>query len=527
MRTIWKLFIPFICFNTFALEIRPESGAVTFTMIDVLSKAKNKSLSVSRFYNSAASQDGWFGKSFSSNFETRLQKEADGSLTIFEYGQIPGIVYSPLSGTAKTEELIEEILKKKSEFSGTAVESFRKKLLTDREFLRTTAEELNLKGTPAEGETFRSGIFGGQTVKFSKNIFTRELSEGRSESFDLSGKLVSVSFPAKSQKVELTYSKEGRLKSLTDNYQNRILVEWGTDGHIQKLANGINGKSAVFRYENDKLTSVTNEAGDTYGYAYDQYGLLTRITSLKGTTDITYDPRKRSPVEVINSKGPVEKWFFDLKKTNEGDLRIARREVKIDNKVTKESWETLIASGTTGNIPRQMKTVDDNGEILTRFRPCCYPQPEYIVTPSLKVSFLYDSQDRLTEKKFEGFRTVKIQYDAQGRLSTVADDERVLKFEFSGASLTPVAYQGKGFRLESLQRNKSKDTFRIQWDGEKSFHQVEYLRNTQRETTLVKLDGEEIVKNGLAQTEKNKLNYLKLEDALMHMNLLSEVSYDF
>ncbi len=63
-----------------------KNGNFYISYTDIVVPGGGKKLEITRTYNSKATEIGWFGFGWGSEFETRLEVSADGSVVIHEHG---------------------------------------------------------------------------------------------------------------------------------------------------------------------------------------------------------------------------------------------------------------------------------------------------------------------------------------------------------------------------------------------------------------------------------------------------------
>ena len=63
-----------------------KNGNFYISYTDIVVPGGGKKLEITRTYNSKATEVGWFGFGWGSEFETKLEASADGSIVIHEHG---------------------------------------------------------------------------------------------------------------------------------------------------------------------------------------------------------------------------------------------------------------------------------------------------------------------------------------------------------------------------------------------------------------------------------------------------------
>ena len=111
---IFKTFL-ILSFVTISLIVNAgvniKNGNYYVTYKDIVVPGGGKDLEISRTYNSTISRVGWFGMGWASEFETRLEAGADGSVTVVEYGNGAMTRFTPKK-TIDPKSAADSIIKK-------------------------------------------------------------------------------------------------------------------------------------------------------------------------------------------------------------------------------------------------------------------------------------------------------------------------------------------------------------------------------------------------------------------------------
>jgi YD repeat-containing protein len=178
-------------------------------------------LILERTYSSASTQVGVFGPGWGSRYETRLVKEADGSLVVYENGCGGPTRFQPVPG-------------KPDSWQSTGC----------------SVQRMNLTPTGYE-----RGLGGGKTETFSRD-----------------GRLSRVA-DANGQWINIAYSGE-RMAMVGDNLGRSLAFVYGADGRLEMVRDE-SGREATYGFDQQgRLIRATDVNGAEYRYGYDGDGRL-------------------------------------------------------------------------------------------------------------------------------------------------------------------------------------------------------------------------------------------------------------
>lgn len=528
----------------FAIEVNPEIGNVTYTAIDCISKNGGRQLYIERFYNSAAKQTGWFGFGHGSQYETYLKKEADGTLSVYEYGQTPPRSFTPNAGEIDTEKMVNQILESKKFSSlGNAKEALKKKLLENRSFRVETAREVGVTATTLGNKgAFHSKDFDGEKIIFDENFYVRTTRDGKSEKFNESGKLVEVKFPQKKLQIGLKYDDKGMLKNISDNVGNQLEVKFGLGGLISTIQSVSDNKISSYSYKQNILEKVTNEKNEVYTYEFDRNLNLVKITKpdFKRPQTLEYDLKTRKPLKIHNPDGSKIEYVYSTKEDKDLTTRTIVQKTFNQEGINRETlkWTYVHGKSELGERILHSRTFDDGIAVtLTTYRSCCYPQPTKIVMGGQSVDFTYDAENRLMTKKYSHGRKLDISYDSKGLISQIMvnDVPYLFKHDLQSAVLKEV--QGPDYKMqlgreEGLLRNVS---YSLKSDGKT--HVAQYTYDKKKRLTAISIDDRPLVKytytldgqqDAIYTDQLNsEKNLSEVDKMMLDSMVLREVNYNF
>lgn len=199
-----------------------KNGNFYISYTDIVVPGGGKKLEITRTYNSKSTEVGWFGFGWGSEYETRLEVSADGSIVVHENGSGAKTRFtpkSPIDAVAAATKIVNE-MKKKTALSEKASSELIQKLAKNAELRHTYAQNFGVQSVIAPGTVLYSSDRGPQELFVEKDGYRRAQPDGRQDTFNLTGQLVKISDKS-GYYVGFTY-KNGNLESLKDSQAKQI-----------------------------------------------------------------------------------------------------------------------------------------------------------------------------------------------------------------------------------------------------------------------------------------------------------------
>lgn len=130
-----------------------KNGNFYISYTDIVVPGGGKKLEITRTYNSKSTEVGWFGFGWGSEFETRLELSADGSVIIHEHGSGAKTRFTPktpVDAVAASTKIVNE-MKKKTALTETAAADLVKKTFNKRRTSSHVRNELRCSGNSGSG----------------------------------------------------------------------------------------------------------------------------------------------------------------------------------------------------------------------------------------------------------------------------------------------------------------------------------------------------------------------------------------
>ncbi len=418
--------------SSFALAgVNLKNGNFYISYTDIVVPGGGKKLEITRTYNSKATEVGWFGFGWGSEFETRLEVSADGSVIIHEHGTgaksrfIPKTAIDPIAASTK---IVNE-MKKKTALSEQATNDLIKKLAANAELRHTYAMNFGIHSTVAPGTVLYSHDLGPQTLHVTKEGYRRDNSDGRQDYFDGEGKMVKISDKS-GYFVGFTY-KNGQLESLKDSQAKQIYFSWYPDGLVKEIWSA-GDKKATFKYQDSDLVSSTDVGDNAYAYKFDKSHNLTEISySDKTKLAISYDPQTFFVSQIADRNGEVTKYQYGANPKNaENHYWTIVTKPGFDGKPVANRYEYEIKAKPDGAQYTYRILTEING-IKTETIYNDKSLPSKIARGSNVTNFEYNNNGLLIKKSSTKGDFVNIEYDdAINKIKKVVNNEGTTNFEY-------------------------------------------------------------------------------------------------
>ena len=408
-----------------------KNGNFYISYTDIVVPGGGKKLEITRTYNSKATEIGWFGFGWGSEFETRLEVSADGSVVIHEHGTGAKSRFTPktqIDPVATSTKIVTE-MRKKTALSEKAASELIQKLATNAELRHTYAMNFGIHSTVAPGTILYSHDLGPQTLAVTKEGFRRDHSDGRQDFFDNEGQMVKISDKS-GYFVGFTY-KEGKLESLKDSQAKQIYFSWYPDGLVKEIWSA-GDKKATFKYQDSDLVSSKDVGENAYEYTFDKSHNLTEIRYADKTKlAVSYDPQTFFVSQVADRNGEVTKYQYGANPKNPEDhYWTIVTKPGFDGKPVANRYEYEIKTKADGAQYTYRILTEING-IKTETIYNDKSLPSKIARGNNVTNFEYNANGLLVKKASSKGDFVNIEYDdAINKIKKVVNNEGTTQFEY-------------------------------------------------------------------------------------------------
>jgi len=418
--------------SSFALAgVNLKNGNFYISYTDIVVPGGGKKLEITRTYNSKATEIGWFGFGWGSEFETRLEVSADGSVVVHEHGAGAKTRFTPktaIDPMVASTKIVNE-MKKKTALSQKAATELIQKLAGNAELRHTYAMNFGIQATVAPGTTLYSHDLGPQTLSVTKEGYRRNHSDGRQDFFNNEGQMVKIADKS-GYFVGFTY-KSGKLESLKDSQAKQIYFAWYPDGLVKEIWSS-GEKKATFKYQDEDLVSSKDVGDNTYEYNFDKSHNLTEIRySDKTKLAIKYDPQSFFVSEVADRNGETTKYQYGANPKNPEDhYWTVVTKPGFDGKPVANRYEYEIKTKPDGAQYTYRILTEING-IKTDTIYNDNSLPVKIARGNHVTNFEYNQNGLLSKKNSTKGDFVNIEYDnVLNKIKKVVNNEGTTQFDY-------------------------------------------------------------------------------------------------
>lgn len=360
-------------------EVDLKNGSYEDSLIDIFSADKNASSNFVRFYNSRATQEGWFGFGWGSVYQTKLIISKEGNLVVLENG-----------------------LKSEGEF---------------------------ILSNPS------AGIYSlqNQIIKKTTTGYTRELPSGHVEHFNKNGRLEKIVFSQTKPLIHaLNYDSNSKLLSVTSNGQKRYVIDWYDNGKIKSITSNDQKSSYYFYDELSNMIKSINDKGSVYLFVYDMNHNLTKIVYSDQKQKILKYDKNSFVTEFTNENREVTSYQYESDPQN-SKYHFWTNVIKGNNKnipITRHEYEIKLSKAGRPYTYRQAITINGSSTD-TVFSECC-GLPVKITKGSDVVILDYNSKNQLITKKFSNGAFINLEYDKKtNKITKVTGPDGWTKFSYT------------------------------------------------------------------------------------------------
>ena len=463
--------------SSFALAgVNLKNGNFYISYTDIVVPGGGKKLEITRTYNSKATEIGWFGFGWGSEFETRLEASADGSVVVYEHGVGARSRFTPktaIDPIATATKIVSQ-MKKKTALSEKATNELIQKLAGNAELRHTYAMNFGIQTTVAPGTVLYSNDLGPQTLSVTKEGYRRDHSDGRQDFFSPEGKMIKISDKS-GYFIGFTY-KNGQLESLKDSQAKQIFFSWYPDGLVKEIWSA-GDKKATFKYQDEDLISSKDVGDNAYEYTFDKSHNLNEIRYADKTKlVVNYDPQTFFVSEVTDRNGESTKYQYGANPKNPEDhYWTIVTKPGFDGKPVANRYEYEIKTKPDGAQYTYRILTDING-IKTDTIYNDNSLPSKIARGNHVTNFEYNQNGLLSKKTSTKGDFVNIEYDdVLNKIKKVVNNDGTTQFE----------YDAKG-NLIKASNNAGKIVFLIYDSKGKISKMVDQESATQRRVLAFK-----------------------------------------
>ena len=437
-----------------------KNGNFYVSYTDIVVPGGGKKLEITRTYNSKATEVGWFGFGWGSEYETRLETSADGSIIVNEYGAGAKTRFTPktlVDAEASAKKIVDE-MKKKTALSEKASSDLIAKLKNNAELRHTYATNFGVQTQVADGTILYSNDRGAQELHVTKEGYKRVHSDGRVDLFNKTGQMTRITDKS-GYYIGFEY-KNGALDSVKDSQAKQIFFSWYPSGQVKELWSA-GDKKASYKYQDTDLTFSQDIAGNTYDYTYDKTHNLSEIKYADKTKlAVKYDTKTYFVTEVLDRNGESTKYQYGANGSNPDDhYWTIVTKPGFDGKPVANRYEYEIRSRTDGAKFTYRILTEINGIKTETIYDENFSLPLKIARGKHVTSFEYNPKGLLTKKSSTKGDFVNIEYDNNlGKIKKVVNNEGSSEFDYDPKGNLIKAVNSQGQTVFLIYDSKGKIT---------------------------------------------------------------------
>lgn len=428
--------------------IDTKNANYTQTWLDAQMTGGGFDLKIERTYNSRSLYNGMFGFGWCSNFETRLDQTAEGTVKTSECGAGQEISFLPKEANSKDRDAtVGKILAKLKEMNKVPeakIKELEKELGKDDDLRASYARELKIAIPVKDGTWFYANGKEVDVIFYEKGVYTRTLPDGTKMKFNQQGRLTHL-YDKNANYIKFDYEKD-QITGAQDNSGKRFSFKYHTNKKV-KTVTAPGGVTLEYTYANlDDLATVKNMWANNYGYEYDELHNLTKASYPDGTSiGLKYDKKNDWVVQFTDRDKCVEDYTYEFDPKTP-TLKYWSNLVKtcgkeVTNRSRFEFWFKERPDGQTV-LSRVATTV--NGDVTEIAYHEVFGKPVVVRRGNLAYEFDYFPNGQVKEKKGPGTKLV-YQYDTKSRkVSEVTTQVLDTKGKATGAKKTSFKYDDKG-----------------------------------------------------------------------------------
>lgn len=434
-----------------------KNGNFYISYTDIVVPGGGKKLEITRTYNSKSTDVGWFGFGWGSEFETRLEVSADGSVIVHEHGSGSMTRFTPktaIDATAVSKKIVEE-MKKKTALNEKAASDLVTKLASNAELRHTYAQNFGVQSAVAPGSVLYSNDRGPMELTVSKEGYKRSHADGRVDFFNGQGQLTKITDKS-GYFVGFTY-KDGNLDSIKDSQAKQIFFSWYPDGLVKEIWSA-GDKKALYKYQDSDLVYSKDIGENVYEYGYDKSHNLNEIRySDKTKLAVSYDPKTFFVTEVNDRNGEKTKYQYASNPKNPDDhYWTIVTKPGFDGKPVANRYEYEIKTRQDGSRYTYRIMTEING-IKTDTIYADNSLPIKIARGNHVTNFEYNAQGLLTKKTSTKGDFVNIEYDEKiNKIKKVVNNEGTTSFEYDPKGNLTKAWNNTGKIVFLIYDSKGK-----------------------------------------------------------------------
>ena len=280
-----------------------------------------------------------------------------------------------------------------------------------------------------------SNTRGRQVVFRDKSGFYRTTNDGKTERFDLAGRLIGSS-NSSGYSINIIRDGSGLIRRIKSNNGQLLLFFWNKNGHVNRIEAPLTNQVVRYSYKGRNLVRSEDMQGNVYKHDYDSRYNMTAIDYQDGDRlSISYDDKTSFATRVVSRNKDVTDYeYFDLD-------------------VSGENNKSVDLDPITNRYGTRVKTTDADGDVNTNL-------------------YQYESATRANGASY----TSQILRKIRGRTTTTWYNRDGLPLKIKrGDNWTSFKYNKRGLMSEKL--NNRGDFTKLQYNSR--FNKISRVENNE------------------------------------------------
>ncbi len=428
-------------------------------------------LKVQRYYNSRSNFNGMFGFGWCSDFETALTKTPEGNLKYQECGAGQELVYTKGKGDAKEVEatigrIIEYVKRTNRTATPAYIDRLKSQLANSPDTRVRWAKQAGLQSPDIKkGTVYSADSLEIERIVWDGAHYIRTVADGTTQKFSSEGRMAVIA-DKNGNFIKLEW-KGDLLKEVVDN--NGRKLSFTHENKRVRSVLGPTGLKSDFKYDGEDLVSVKNMWGNTYGYKYENHNLV-KISFPDGTfKSLTYDSKRDLVLSFTDRAEKGAKACTETYKYEEGkddpknhfwSTAVKRCGKEIRNEARFEFWHKTRPDGR--KFLYRVLTKSNNESLDVTYHPE-FGRPLSIRKNAVTTTFAYYPSGLIKEKSTANAKMTYEYKNSFNKVSKVVTDF----FDNKGKPVrkrdTAFQYDNKGNLV--FAQNSDGQTVRLTYDA--------------------------------------------------------------
>lgn len=432
-------------------------------------------MKVLRAYKSRTLFNGMFGFGWCSTFETKLETLPEGNIKISECGDGMQIVFSPREITRRDIDgtVSQVIAKMKADPKIKVVtqeywKQLAAELVEDGDKRSALATQYRIAVPVKEGTRFLANGKEVENVVFNKTHYTRNLSDGSYQRFDLQGRLTH-SYDKNGNFLRFTYDKD-LLAQIEDNNQRKLAFRYYPNKKVRQIT-GPNGLVSEYKYNSQEdliwnKNAWAKSPKDVYTYEYNEFHNMTKaVWPDKTFIAIRYDNIKDWVVGFTDRDKCNENYKYEFSPTSpkfhywSSVVKTCGKKVVAKNRY--EFWHKQLANG---QVVLSRVLTNTNGSTTDIVYHDVHGKAVSIKKNNEKVDFEYYA-DGLIKSRESSSSRVDFTHDEKSKKVASVKSTFFNKGKAISVLATSFRYDAKGNLIYAENSNGQKITMTYDFKG--------------------------------------------------------------